>query len=109
MTKATPFPPLVFASRAACVVAEEYVSSHALSGLVLDRPPGNNDFDYEPHFPVAVIVRDLDDDQQHRLVRDLARDQDQGDDEDGFVRRIVSRGDDDDFKDVMEWMDENGL
>ncbi|GAA5928776.1 uncharacterized protein JCM15063_003964 [Sporobolomyces koalae] len=114
----SPFPPLVFASSTASILAETYVSSHPLSGLVLDQPvpaplartriprafPTDVDeFDYEPFFPVAVISRDGQD-SLHRLVTDFG-----GPDEDSLVRTIVAERDEHGWQQIMEWMDEHGL
>jgi hypothetical protein len=35
----SPFPPLLFAARGSALVAQDYVSSNPLSGLVLVDPP----------------------------------------------------------------------
>lgn len=65
-----PFPPLLVSTGLASLVAENYVSSHPLSGLVLLDPPLSplkaheanpealpaplDDFTYEPRFPTLV-------------------------------------------------------
>jgi len=63
-----PFPPVVFASGFACLIAQAYVSSHPARGLFLVSPPLSNaslypdilptplpEFDYELRFPIAVM------------------------------------------------------
>ncbi|KAL5524809.1 hypothetical protein ACEPAF_9955 [Sanghuangporus sanghuang] len=68
-----PFPPILYAERLGCLIAQTYVSSHPLYGLVLDSPPlscanlaswpGLADrlplpvpkFTFEPKFPVLVL------------------------------------------------------
>ncbi|GAA6015101.1 hypothetical protein JCM11491_001662 [Sporobolomyces phaffii] len=119
-SSASPFPPLLFASAAASLVAETYVSSHPLSGLVLDRPLAAPlahsrlpaafktplaEFDYEPFFPVAV-VEDAGAPSESRLASEFGG---AVDDDDALVRRIDVTRDDDGWRQVMDWMDENGL
>jgi hypothetical protein len=72
-----PFPPVIFARASGCLIGQTFVSSNPATGLVLISPPGNNaelkcimgqdnlpilptqlsEFDFEPHFPIAVIAR----------------------------------------------------
>jgi hypothetical protein len=72
-----PFPPVIFARASGCLIGQTYVSSNPASGLVLISPPGNNvelqgvmgqdnlpilptqlsEFDFEPHFPIAVLAK----------------------------------------------------
>ncbi|KAF5356047.1 hypothetical protein D9756_003906 [Leucocoprinus leucothites] len=71
-----PFPPVVFARSAGCLIAQTYISSNPATGLVLLSPPANNvemasthcqyglpilpthlaEFDFEPNFPIAVMA-----------------------------------------------------
>lgn len=71
-----PFPPVVFARSAGCLIAQTYISSNPASALVLVSPPVSNaeldgikaqdglpvlptklaEFDFEPHFPIAVMA-----------------------------------------------------
>lgn len=71
-----PFPPVVFARSAGCLIAQTYISSNPASGLVLISPPADNvelegahgqdgspmlpntltEFDFEPYFPIAVMA-----------------------------------------------------
>lgn len=67
----SPFPPLLFARGYNSLVAQTYVSSHPLSGLVLVDPPlsiaealksrkdllkgEHQEFDYEPFFPISIL------------------------------------------------------
>ncbi|GAA6061222.1 hypothetical protein JCM10212_002681 [Sporobolomyces blumeae] len=116
----SPFPPLLFASSASTLLAETYVSSHPLSGLVLDEPvvattartslpeifkTDPAEFNYEPGFPIAVIERERDGAaRRHRLIEEFG-----GDDDDDLVRRLVAHRDEGGFERVMAWMDENSL
>ncbi|KAH9486773.1 hypothetical protein JR316_0000838 [Psilocybe cubensis] len=66
---AIPFPPVIIARGAACVVAQTYISSHPASGMILLSPPASNaelvescklptpltEFNFEPNFPIAII------------------------------------------------------
>ncbi|KDR85152.1 hypothetical protein GALMADRAFT_233808 [Galerina marginata CBS 339.88] len=65
---AIPFPPVIVARQAACLIAQTYISSNPASGLVLISPPISNaalkgtqlptdldEFNYEPRFPIVVI------------------------------------------------------
>lgn len=81
----SPFPPLLCAYGLNTLVAQTYVSSHPLSGLILVEPPLTvraaaksiptlplkdvEEFSYEPFFPVAILcararAKEL---EQHRL------------------------------------------
>lgn len=64
-----PFPPVVFASDFASLIAQTYVSSYPAQGLFLVSPPLSNaslypdvlptplpEFNYELQFPVAVMA-----------------------------------------------------
>jgi hypothetical protein len=64
-----PFPPVVFASDFASLIAQAYISSYPAQGLFLVSPPLSNaslypdilptplsEFNYELHFPVAVMA-----------------------------------------------------
>jgi hypothetical protein len=117
----SPFPPLLFASSISTLLAETYVSSHPLSGLVLHSPlPAPlahskfpqafktklDEFDYEPFFPVAVVEGKGKGETQCRLVKEFVEEEDE---EDGLVRRLVGDRDEAGWNKVMEWMDENGL
>lgn len=56
----TYFPPLLIASASDTLIAETYVSSHPLSGLILCGEPSSDvkpttTFDYEPFFPIALV------------------------------------------------------
>lgn len=122
----SPFPPLLFASEADSLVAETYVSSHPLSALCLVSPlpapsaherdpdmyptPLTADFDYEPGFPIAVLQEGQAPTPapQHRLLRDFANPEDP-EDQDGLVRLLVGRRDQQGWQQVMDWMDDNGL
>ncbi|PPQ73223.1 hypothetical protein CVT24_010033 [Panaeolus cyanescens] len=61
-----PFPPVVIARSASCLIAESYISSNSATGMILISPPVSNqsldgntlpnsmpEFDYEPYFPIA--------------------------------------------------------
>lgn len=63
------FPPVVFASGFASLIAQAYISSHPAQGLFLVSPPLSNaslypgslptplsEFNYELQFPVAVMA-----------------------------------------------------
>ena len=68
-----PFPPILYAQRLGCLIAQTYVSSHPLYGLVLDSPPLScaglaswpglagrlplplPEFTFEPKFPILVL------------------------------------------------------
>ncbi|KAL5512698.1 hypothetical protein ACEPAG_2964 [Sanghuangporus baumii] len=68
-----PFPPILYAERLGCLIAQTYVSSHPLYSLVLDSPPLScaslaswpgladrlplplPEFTFEPKFPVLVL------------------------------------------------------
>ncbi|BGP55379.1 hypothetical protein JCM8202v2_002980 [Rhodotorula sphaerocarpa] len=120
---ASPFPSLLFGASHASLLAETYVSSHPLSALCLVSPtpapvahtlaphmfPSTlSDFDYEPGFPIAVLEDPASHDPKralHRLVRDFVDE----DDDEGLVRRLEGRQDEEGWQRVMEWMDENGL
>jgi hypothetical protein len=87
----SPFPPLLFSSSLDTLISEKYVSSHPLSGLVLVDPPlsigkaakarpdlplPNEEYDYEPFFPVAILTSraratEL---ETHRLRQDYGED-----------------------------------
>ncbi|POY74871.1 hypothetical protein BMF94_2144 [Rhodotorula taiwanensis] len=117
----SPFPPLLFAASHAALVAETYVSSHPLSALHLvsplsaplahSRDPNRfptalAEFDYEPGFPIAVMVEDGGrPGDEHRLLRDFVDDEE----DDGLVRRLTGRRDEAGWERAMDWMDENGL
>lgn len=67
---ASPFPPILIAHGLSCLLAEQYISSHPVSALLMLDPPTSNaaahqehksllptafpEFDYEPMFPVNV-------------------------------------------------------
>lgn len=65
-----PFPPVIFASGFASLIAQTYISSYPAQGLFLVSPPLESntslypdilptplsEFNYEPHFPVAVMA-----------------------------------------------------
>lgn len=122
----SPFPPLLFAAESDTLVAETYVSSHPLSALCLVAPlpapiahkrdpdtyptPLSSDFDYEPGFPIAVLQEDATSTTAppHRLLRDFANPEDP-EDQDGLVRLLVGRRDQQGWQHVMDWMDDNGL
>ncbi|KAH7915391.1 hypothetical protein BJ138DRAFT_1141995 [Hygrophoropsis aurantiaca] len=63
-----PFPPVIFASGFASLIAQTYISSHPAHGLFLISPPISNasvpphlnlgdlpEFDFEPNFPLAIM------------------------------------------------------
>ena len=68
----SPFPPLLCAAGLDTLLAQTYVSSHPLSGLLLVNPPltikeahdqkpglvdpSTPEFDYEPFFPIALLT-----------------------------------------------------
>lgn len=86
----SPFPPLLFAYGLNTLIAQTYVSSHPLSGLVLVHPPlsiadasksrkdllkgQHQEFDYEPFFPIAILGnrKRAEELEQHRLRRDFS-------------------------------------
>lgn len=71
-----PFPPVVFARSAGCLIAQTYISSNPATGLFLLSPPSNNteiessrsqdglpvlptrlaEFNFEPFFPIAIMA-----------------------------------------------------
>ncbi|EAU92875.2 hypothetical protein CC1G_03662 [Coprinopsis cinerea okayama7 len=83
---AIPFPPVIIARSASCLISQKYISSYPATGLVLISPPKDdddlektgfptpmNEFIYEPKFPIAVMdtperVAQLKKD--HRLCKD---------------------------------------
>lgn len=119
----SPFPPLLFAAESDSLLAETYVSSHPLSALCLVQPlpaplaherdpdtyptPLAADFDYEPGFPIAVLQQESST-PPHRLLRDFVNSEDP-EDQDGLVRLLVGRRDQQGWQQVMDWMDDNGL
>ncbi|BGP24527.1 hypothetical protein JCM10295v2_003445 [Rhodotorula toruloides] len=121
---ASPFPPLLFAASGSSLLAEQYVSSHPLSGLCLVDPvnPSSahellprffpkplNDFNYEPEFPIAVMESaEQEIGKEHRLVRVFGPQKGE-DEEDALVRRLSGERDAADWQKVMDWMDENSL
>ncbi|KAF8844067.1 hypothetical protein BDN67DRAFT_1000573 [Paxillus ammoniavirescens] len=65
-----PFPPVIFASGFASLIAQTYISSNPAQGLFLISPPPSNaslypdilptplaEFTYEPQFPLAVMAQ----------------------------------------------------
>ncbi|BGP02642.1 hypothetical protein RTBOTA2_002479 [Rhodotorula toruloides] len=120
----SPFPPLLFASSGSSLIAEQYVSSHPLSGLCLVDPVNSSsahkllprffpkpldDFNYEPGFPITVVESvKKEADEEHRLVREFGP-QEGEDEEDALVRRIQGERDEAGWQKVMDWMDENSL
>lgn len=89
----SPFPPLLISKGLDTLIAQTYVSSHPLSGLVLVDPPltvqqaretatdtkslqGVQEFDYEPFFPVAILAqrRRAEELERHRLRQDYSED-----------------------------------
>lgn len=119
----SPFPPLLFAAGSDSLLAETYVSSQPLSALCLVSPvaapsaherdpdtyrtPLTTDFDYEPGFPIAVL-QEGSSTPPHRLIRDFANPEDP-EDQDGLVRLLVGRRNQQGWQQVMDWMDDNGL
>ncbi|KAG8734368.1 hypothetical protein FRC11_004374 [Ceratobasidium sp. 423] len=79
---AIPFPPVIIARAAACIVAQSYIESNPAYALALIEPPISNsscvprllptpikEFTFEPRFPIAIIsasnkIR------EHRIVRE---------------------------------------
>ncbi|SCZ93930.1 BZ3500_MvSof-1268-A1-R1_Chr6-3g08997 [Microbotryum saponariae] len=56
----SPFPPLLFAHSTSTLLAETYVSSHPLSGMVLCSPPSLSDFGrFDPFHPSQKQRQDL--------------------------------------------------
>ncbi|BGP31951.1 hypothetical protein JCM10296v2_003730 [Rhodotorula toruloides] len=120
----SPFPPLLFASSGSSLLAEQYVSSHPLSGLCLVDPINASsahkvlphyfpkplsDFNYEPGFPIAVVQSAVKEaDKEHRLVRDFGPQEGEVE-EDALVRQIQGERDEAGWQKVMDWMDENSL
>lgn len=63
------FPPVVFSRSLGSLIAQTYISSNPAAGMVLIDPPASNEpvfkagslptplveFDYEPHFPIAIV------------------------------------------------------
>lgn len=86
----SPFPPLLFARGYNTLIAQTYVSSHPLSGLVLVNPPLTikealkarkdlldyvpQEFDYEPFFPISILCnrKSAEELETHRLRRDFS-------------------------------------
>ncbi|PPR03157.1 hypothetical protein CVT26_008008 [Gymnopilus dilepis] len=110
-----PFPPVIFARGAACLIAETYISSNPASGLVLISPPISNadlvgtmlptglkEFDYEVGFPIAVVdtfermalLR-----QRNRVCRSEAVD----------ILRVKTLTDEETFVAVERWLDQLGI
>ncbi|KAJ3776939.1 hypothetical protein FB446DRAFT_719706 [Lentinula raphanica] len=107
-TSSNPFPPILFARNATCLITQTYISSHPASGLVLISPPSSNhahglpEFNYEPQFPIVVVDtprgmerlqaenRLVKENRVHRIVVDDVEGQE------AFVR-------------MEEWMDEIGI
>ncbi|KAF9229467.1 hypothetical protein BS17DRAFT_689005 [Gyrodon lividus] len=66
----SPFPPVIFASGFASLIAQTYISSNPAQGLFLISPPPSNaslypdtlptplaEFNYEPQFPLALMAQ----------------------------------------------------
>lgn len=130
------FPPLLISSSLSTLLAETYVSSNPLSGLLLHTPPTPTlfaslptrlpdlfktrltPFDYEPRFSIAVMHDDT--------LTGVEGGEGQGKQvekgrlEQGFVDAVEGDGDGDvtvlkggldekGWEKVMEWMDDNGM
>lgn len=122
---ASPFPPLLFAHSASSLLAEQYVSSHPLSGLCLVDPVNRSsahqlfphffpapvdDFNYEPGFPIAVVESQAKDAfYEHWLVKEFGPQEGFEDDLDAPVRRLSGERDAAGWQKMMDWMDENSL
>lgn len=120
----SPFPPLLFASSGSSLLAEQYVSSHPLSGLCLVDPVNPSSahkffphffskpldgFNYEPGFPIAVVESGSKQaDEEHWLLKDFGP-QEGEDEEDALVRRLRGERDEGGWQKMMDWMDENSL
>ncbi|KAJ8295119.1 hypothetical protein OF846_002155 [Rhodotorula toruloides] len=118
------FPPLLFASSGSSLLAEQYVSSHPLSGLCLVDPVNPSSahkffphffskpldgFNYEPGFPIAVVESGSKQaDEEHWLLKDFGP-QEGEDEEDALVRRLRGERDEGGWQKMMDWMDENSL
>lgn len=120
----TPFPPILFASSASCLIAETYVSSHALSGLFLHEPATplkldytslalpsklKADFTYEPNFPLAVTAPSSQhlDRSDNRLWLEFGQGWDKEDRLVDFL--VVASRDEKAFETVTDWMNDAGL
>ncbi|KAI5474619.1 hypothetical protein MNV49_002730 [Pseudohyphozyma bogoriensis] len=117
----SPFPPLLFSSHLSTLIAQTYVSSHPLSGLVLHSavaptkahdfapsvlPTALEEFTYEPNFAIGIMERseeELEGAAGGRLLEEF------GGDEDGEVQTIVGGKDKVGWKHVVEWMEANNL
>lgn len=105
------FPPLLFSKgKLGCLLAQTYVSSNPISGLVLISPPVSKtlpDFNFEPRFPIMVMSTKAEEKliSQHRLVIEALDEIDQ----------VIVSGDgtnlerEDGFQKVVEWMNNNGF
>ncbi|EGG12158.1 uncharacterized protein MELLADRAFT_102117 [Melampsora larici-populina 98AG31] len=106
------FPPLLFSKgRLECLLAQTYVSSNPLSGLVLISPPTEDSasFDFEPRFPTLIMSTASQTSQSlapdHRLLKDYPDEVDHLE----IVGGDSNMTDQTAFEKVKEWMDNNGL
>ncbi|ESK98356.1 hypothetical protein Moror_106 [Moniliophthora roreri MCA 2997] len=108
-----PFAPVIIARGPTCLIAQQYISSHPATGLILISPPPSNtdvdilptplpEFDFEPKFPIAIFATPQELDAlkvKNRLVRDGGVD-------------VVAVGDtmgQDAFAKIEKWLDEIGV
>lgn len=114
-----PFPPLLFARSADCLITQTYASSNPLKGLVLVSPPPSNrtarkagwltedlpEFTFEPGFPLVIVEASshVTSVRSHRLLQDWP----------DFVDLIETADDqlstDETAERIMSWMDAEGL
>lgn len=105
------FPPLLFSKgRLECLLAQTYVSSNPLSGLVLISPPAEDSasFDFEPRFPTLIMSTSQTSQNlapDHRLLKDYPDEVDHL----AIVEGHSNMTDQTAFEKVKEWMDNNGL
>lgn len=116
----TSYPPLLISNHLSTLVAQQYVSSHPLSGLLLHSavsplvahdfaptvfPTPLSDFTFEPQFPISVmetdgtILKEL----GGRLVEQFSED------DGGDVKKLAGDRDQEGWNIAMHWMDSNGL
>ncbi|KAK4705879.1 hypothetical protein P7C70_g301, partial [Phenoliferia sp. Uapishka_3] len=121
----TPFPPLLISSHLSTLLAQSYVSSHPLSGLLLHSPIQATavhkshpsifstgplaEFDFEPNFPVGIMWDSKGAEEEglrsgNWLVDEFSAEEDRGE-----VRVLRGGKDKEGWKEVLEWMDESGL
>lgn len=111
-----PFPPVVIARSASCLIAESYISSNPAAGMVLISPPVSNqslegdllpnklpEFDYEPYFPIVVIDTE-------QSIRELKENNRICQDEDVETLSVSNLQNDSELLSVVEdWLERLGI